>query len=515
MTSNDLPHEGWGLPGTDFGQLKKQAKAWLRKGRAGDPEALELLRTLHPHGEELATDPSRLRLADAQLALARAHGFASWPRLKEHIALVTPWRRTPHRVGPRSEFADELLRLACLTYGADNRQRPDQAVALVAEHPELAGASLATAAATGSVGELARHLEADQPAVNADIGPFGWPPLLYLCYSRLPDEPPERDSLACTRLLLEAGADPNAGFLWEGLAPPFTALTGAFGGGEDRHNQPPHQHAHGLARLLLDAGADPNDGQALYNRMFEPDDDHLRLLFGYGLGRGDGGPWRRRLGKAQQSPAEMLADQLIWAVEAGRTERVALLLENGVDPDAAGSGHPTHEGRSAYEWALRTGSTEVVDLLRAAGAREPDSELDEVDRFLAAALAGDEAAMRRAGTDVRAAAIQRRPEAVNQAVELRRPEAVRLLVRAGFDVNGSGATTPLHQAAYDGDLAMVRLLIELGADPQRSDGVFASTPLGWAEHAHATEVADYLRGISAPSPATPTPAGPPGSAGGG
>jgi ankyrin repeat protein len=522
MSSDDATPSapGFGLPGTDLGQLKKQAKEWLRKGRIGDREALELLRRLHPRGAALAADPAELQLADAQLALARAYGFASWPRLREHIELVTPWRRTPHRVGSRADPADELLRLACLTYGADNRQRIDQAAALLAQHPELAGASLATAAATGTVTEVTRHLETDKTAVNAETGPFGWPPLLYLSYSRLPDDPPERDSLACARLLAEAGADPNAGYLWEGLAPPFTALTGAFGGGEDRHNQPPHQHAHALARLLLDAGADPNDGQALYNRMFSDSDDHLRLLFGYGLGRGDGGPWRRRLGDAQQSPAEMLADQLIWAVEAGRTERVALLLREGVDPNASGSGHPTHEGRTAYEWALRTGSREMVDLLRAAGAREPDQPLDEVDRLLAAALAGDHAAVRQADPAVLAAAVQRRPDAVEQAVELRRPEAVRVLVQAGFDVNGTGETTPLHQAAYAGDLDMVRLLVELGADPGRTDGAYSSTPLGWAEHAHAGDVAGYLRSleivkVSAASPATSRPADPPGPAAGG
>jgi hypothetical protein len=30
--------------------------------------------------------------------------------------------------------------------------------------------------------------------------------------------------LATARVLLDHGADPNAGFLWEGLSPPFTAL---------------------------------------------------------------------------------------------------------------------------------------------------------------------------------------------------------------------------------------------------------------------------------------------------
>ncbi len=87
-----------GLPGTDLGQLRRQAKDWLRRGRAGDAEALGLLRQLHPRGEELAADPSRLRLADAQLALARAYDFASWPKLREHLRLVEPWRRNPHQL---------------------------------------------------------------------------------------------------------------------------------------------------------------------------------------------------------------------------------------------------------------------------------------------------------------------------------------------------------------------------------------------------------------------------------
>ena len=45
--------------------------------------------------------------------------------------------------------------------------------------------------------------------------------------------------------------------------------------------------------LLLEAQLPPdrhqseaNDEQALYNRMFSPDDSHLHLLFEFGLGRG-------------------------------------------------------------------------------------------------------------------------------------------------------------------------------------------------------------------------------------
>ena len=97
-----------GLPGTDLDQLRRQAKEWLRRGRSGDPEAMHLLRQFHPRGDELAADPSRLRLADAQLALARAYDFPSWPKLRQHLLLVQPWRRNPHRVGERAEPADEL-----------------------------------------------------------------------------------------------------------------------------------------------------------------------------------------------------------------------------------------------------------------------------------------------------------------------------------------------------------------------------------------------------------------------
>jgi hypothetical protein len=485
-----------GMPGTDLGQLRKQAKDWLRRGRAGDPEALALLRRLHPRGEELAADPRRLQLADAQLTLARAYDFASWPRLREHLELVEPWRRNPHRLREQTDPAAELLRLACLTYGADAHVRPARAAALLAGDPPLVEANIFTAAATGSVSDLRRFLALDPAAGNIEGGPHQWPPLLYLCFSRIPDALPERSSLDAARLLLDAGADPNAGYLWEGLAPPFTALTGAFGGGEDRANQPPHQHAAALARLLLEAGADPNDGQTLYNRMFEGSDEHLRLLFAFGLGRGASGPWRARLGEAQQSPAEMLADQLVWAVASGRTERVALLLENGVDPNVPGSGHPTHEGRTAYDWAVHTGSREIAALLAAAGAQPPRSPIDAVDRFLAAALGEDAEQVRHADPAVRAAAVGRRPGAVEQAVDLRRVGAVRLLVEVGFSVHGAGRTTPLHLAAYNGDLDLVRVLVELGADPRREDPQYRSTPLGWAEHAGADEVAAYLRSVT-------------------
>src|SRR5688572_20536376 len=61
----------------DLTQLKHQAKDFLRAIKKGDADAIADLRT-HIPGE---SDPSKTTLADAQLALARSYGVASWPRL--------------------------------------------------------------------------------------------------------------------------------------------------------------------------------------------------------------------------------------------------------------------------------------------------------------------------------------------------------------------------------------------------------------------------------------------------
>ena len=180
------------------------------------------------------------------------------------------------------------------------------------------------------------------------------------------------------------GADPDAGYLWDGMYSPFTALTGAFGGGEDAINQPPHAHGAELARLLLDSGADPNDSQTLYNRQFEPANDHLRLLFDYGLGQPHRSAWAKRLGPTFPEPAEMLHDQLLFAALYGFMERVELLVEHGVDVRRRGGGHPAHQGRSAYEIAVVNGNLEIAEYLAARGADR--SHVGSVDELTGACL---------------------------------------------------------------------------------------------------------------------------------
>jgi ankyrin repeat protein len=478
-----------GLPGNaNLEQLKKGAKAFQRAVRAGDPGAAEFVREFHPRlGDAQPGSPelNGFTRADAQLVIARQFGFPSWPKLKAHLELVARYARSPHEQsvgGPLTDdqaVVQEFLRLACLNYGDDDPDRLRRAQALLQEHVWLARASIHTIAATGDVDAARELLDSDPSQASLVGGPHGWEPLLYLAYSRVPLGP-GRSAVAVARLLLEHGADPSAGYLWEGLIPPFTALTGALGG--DQGALPAHPEELALARLLLEAGADANDGQALYNRAGDGQEEWLALLLEFGLGTGDGGPWRRRLGERQDSPREMIEDLLMAAAGHGFTDRVRRLLARGVDPEGRGSAHPIYQGRSPVQEAALAGHMDVVSLLIGAGA---SWEHDDVDELVATAMAGDRATVERllaADPGLRRRAIERCPDQLVRAAEQSRYEAVALLIELGFDVNARSRTAPLHEAAMRGNLPVITLLLDHGADPNLHDSGYDATPAGWAEH---------------------------------
>jgi hypothetical protein len=335
--------------------------------------------------------------------------------------------------GARNEAA-RFLSLACLTYADDGPDRWREAEELVRRHPDLPAREVHVAAATGDVPALTDLLSADPGLADART-PEGWTPLMCLTYARVP----QGDPYGAARLLLEAGADAEAGVLLGGRVPPFTVLTGCFGEGEGGPGrQPRHPQGEALAALLLDHGADANDGQALYNRMFGRDDSHLRLLLAHGLGRGDGGVWRRRLGERQDTPQRMVALQVDWARARGLTDRLTLLAAYGFDAGTPAE-HPS-------PWRER----------------------------------GPVPAVAAAGT----------------------PAGVRALAARGADPStGSGQAldakfhgrTLLHHAAWIGDVELVRALLEAGADPEILDDDHGATPLGWAEWAYATSTAALLR----------------------
>ncbi len=349
----------------DLERFRRDARRLQRLVRAGDDRALGLVTAHHPEG--WPADLGQFQLADAQLVVARRYGFASWPKLREYLDIAEPLRRDPTLDHVGDDPAAQFCALGSLQYSEnDDPDRWELARQVLANHPDLLSRSIFAAATAGDPTAIADHLRRDHSLARREGGPFRWTALMYLAYSRVG----QTDPVAAATLLLDQGADPDAGYLWLALPTPFTVLTGCFGEGEQGPGrQPRHPHGQALARLLLDRGAEANDGQALYNRMFGRDDDHLELLFEFGLGTGDGGVWKRRLGDAAETPADMMRRQLDWAASQGFRDRLALLAAHGFTTDATvvGMDEP-RRGHSALHHFAWFGDVEMVTRLLAAGA---------------------------------------------------------------------------------------------------------------------------------------------------
>ncbi len=227
------------------------------------------------------------------------------------------------------------------------------------------------------------------------------------------------------------------------------------------------------------------------------------LLFEYGLGKDRGGPWRARFGERLSSPGRLLVEELWSAARRNFPGRVRLLVEHGVDVDVPGR----RDGRTALETALLAGNAEIADYLRRHGASP--AVLMPADAFTAACVSGR-------GEEARELLARHpglldelghggRVKLVHRAVEAGRLEGVRLLAELGFELDGTTkhdgaginlAVTPLHNAAWMGNLPMVRLLVDLGADPLARDATYDATPQGWAEYNGQREVAEYLAGVT-------------------
>jgi hypothetical protein len=105
--SHDLPTK------PNLEHLKKQAKELLSDFRQRKSAAVERFRAHISHATAVAA-----KLADAQHVIARDYGFASWPKLKEHVESLT--------LNPAEQLIGAVR--------ASNAQRVAQ---VLEEHPEL------------------------------------------------------------------------------------------------------------------------------------------------------------------------------------------------------------------------------------------------------------------------------------------------------------------------------------------------------------------------------------------
>jgi Ankyrin repeats (3 copies) len=92
------------------------------------------------------------------------------------------------------------------------------------------------------------------------------------------------------------------------------------------------------------------------------------------------------------------------------------------------------------------------------------------------------------------------------AVDFRHHDLVEWLLAQGANANArtdwGSRHTALHSAAWNGDLRMVKLLVDAGADITARDPEHDNTPAGWATVAidvtnnlNCQDVADYLAGL--------------------
>lgn len=463
MPSRDLPAR----PSLDH--LKREAKALRAAFRQGETAAVErVTTTLGLRGA--------LKLTDAQRVIAREYGFATWAKLRAHVAASRGLQ----------EATDAFL--AAIANG-------DLAGATAALHaqPRIATSSLHVASVLGLETEVRRLLGEEPAAVHVRRGPQSATPLLWLCYSPFHGESPARDEglVVAARWLLAAGADPNARDGRHGV-PALYAVTGL-------------NHAPRVARLLLDAGAVANDGESLFHAAERFHEEALELLLRYGADPNATGDWGNTplyfLLRHWDVAAMPRVDQgFRWLLDhgadpdvlCGRAERETALhvaVRRGQHPDVvrllpdhgADVGARRGDGRTAWLLARRAGFDRLAALLEEAGAT-PEA-LSPADALLAACGRGDAKAARRlTSRDLVASLGPEGGRLLPDAAARGRRDVVAACLAAGISVDTldeSGATA-LHHAAIHGRVDIVGELLSHGADLGIRDVEHSGSPLGWA-----------------------------------
>jgi ankyrin repeat protein len=477
--------------------LKKEAKRWLKAVRALDAQAIARLRRTYPDA------PSAPALRDVQHALAREHGFENWLALRSAVpagagpddaaALATGGRTHDERVATFLQFACWDHHVHGVT---DHRMYGHAARRLLDQHPEIAHDSIYTAVVAGDLDEVERRLAERPEAAREPGGARGWPPILYLSFTRFPHQPAIDNAVAVARTLLDRGADPNA-FYMAGSSS-YTALVGVAAGGEQSSPRQPQSAA--LFQLLLERGAEPFDIQVLYNTHFNCDLIWwLDLVHAFTTSHGRADAWEdpdwTMLDMGGYGPGAFFI--LNAAINRNALDVAEWTLAHGASPHLPRSAHPKFKPRrTLYERATLHGLTEMAALLARHGGGVGDVPLDDEEVFLAACFRADRAAAQWH--------LEKHPEylqsptALFAAAERNRDDVVALLLDLGvpIEIEDGQKQRALHMAAADDRLRAAQLLIDRGAEVDPRESHHRATPLGYAVHYAQERAIAFLSRLS-------------------
>ena len=405
---------------------------WLRK------QAKRLLRGLQ------ATDPAA-RLADAQFALAKAHGFTSWRALKAHVESLTVEGR-----------AFEVAR-------------------------------------AGDTAALRAMLDANPSLLHAREKPYAWT-LLHAAA--------QKGRLDVVDLLLSRGLDPNTrergddshAMHWaaaHGHADVVRRLADAggdvVGRGDDHElevigwasvwdgcDDAAHRE---VAAFLVSRGARHHIFSAIAHDLA----DEVRRIV-----RDDPASLERRMSRNENHRTP-----LQFAALRNRPAMVALLLELGADPFAVDGG-----GQSVAVYAsVKDADRPAMEAVRRRTSATPGSTRpgDPLPLVACLALADRDTAVRLVRDDPSLLG----SGALHILSKRGDAPAVRWLLDHGADPNArwmhwDAEVTPLHLTAFSNDLDTARALLDAGGDPRIHDSKHDSDAIGWAAFFGRTELRELL-----------------------
>jgi ankyrin repeat protein len=432
-------------------QQRKLAKDLLRAVRDGDPAALARIRAVHSD----AAGPGRaVKLAVAQLAVAREGGFESWPKLV-------------------ADLQDRDVKMFHDAVHDGDVPRTQRLLALPHVRKRINDPMFA-------FGQRAAHIAAKNEAMLAALIAAGADVSLKSAWENGPYTVLDNANEATARFLLEHGATLTANVAarlgWfdalESLVSRDAGVVHARGGDGQ---QPLHEaKTAAIADFLLDHGA------GLDVRCI----DHRSTPAQYALV--DRPDVCRRLLERGASPDIFMAARLgdislaIRLLDADPSCVAARINEPGYSPVPPFNIYcwTIGFGMSPHETALKFDHREVHDLLV---ARSP-SRL----RLIAAIVTGDEPAVQAVLAEepsLLASLTPRDHGRLAQAIFHERFDAADLMLRLGFDPAAPGVDggTALHAACWVGSARLVERLLARGGVPvDTRDPTHQSTPLGWA-----------------------------------